>query len=98
MNSSYRKGYNFERKVKADLEKKGLFVLRQGKSAFPDLVAIPLSSNKLCRTPLLVECKYGKHPNLSRAEKEQFVELRKLNARCYLARGKPRQPIEYEAL
>ena len=47
----YRRGYTFERRVRAHLEKDGWFVVRQGKSAFPDLIC--LKKGKV----MLVECK-----------------------------------------
>jgi len=41
MNKSYRKGYAFERRVVSQLSRLGYFVVRQGKSAFPDIIAFP---------------------------------------------------------
>lgn len=65
---SYQKGYRFERKVKKFLEEKGYFVIRQGKSSFPDLIAI---KNKKV---IFVECKINKY--LSKKEKIKAEEIK----------------------
>ena len=39
MNKSYRKGYNFQRRVKKYLEKKGFEVIVRPRSQFPDITA-----------------------------------------------------------
>ena len=41
MNKNYRRGYTFEKRVQKFLESIGYLVIRQGKSSFPDLIAIP---------------------------------------------------------
>ena len=55
-NKSFRKGYNFELRVKKYLEKKGYLVIRQGGSKFPDLIAIPGRDIKKSQV-LAIECK-----------------------------------------
>jgi len=57
-NKSFRKGYNFELRVKKYLEKKGYLVIRQGGSKFPDLIAIPGRDIKRSQV-LAIECKTG---------------------------------------
>ena len=69
---SYRIGYNFQRRVKKDLEKQGWFVLTQPKSAFPDMICWkPITQNLY--SLMGVECKVNKY--LSRAEKEEANKL-----------------------
>lgn len=62
------KGYRFERKVKNLLSNQGFFCVRQGKSAFPDLVVIGRDKT------YLVECKVKKY--ISREEKEKLKEYK----------------------
>jgi len=69
-NKSYRKGYNFERRVKQYLEDKGYFVMRNPKSRFPDGLAV----NK--EDIFLYECKVNKY--LSKEEKKKVKELKKI--------------------
>ena len=52
--SSYTKGYRFEKRVQKYFEKEGWVVFRQGKSSFPDLIAI--KKGVFC----FIECKYSK--------------------------------------
>lgn len=52
----YRKGYNFQNRVKRFGEKLGYVVVCQPKSSFPDQVWIPLPSKKET-IPRFVECK-----------------------------------------
>jgi len=56
-NKSYIKGYRFEMRVKKDLERAGFYVIRQGKSRFPDLICFP--PNGIGKTTV-VECKCSK--------------------------------------
>lgn len=77
--SSYAKGYRFERKTKKHLESKGWFVIRQGKSAFPDLIAIKNSDYDSACKVRLIECKNQERPKtyyLSRGEKDEFKEIK----------------------
>lgn len=60
VNKNYAKGYRFEVRVKKHLESKGWTVFRQGKSAFPDLIAIKNGN------VILVECKNHKRFNLQK--------------------------------
>jgi len=59
---SYRKGYRFEKEVQKWFEERGFFVVRQGKSRFPDLIAIPSVSTRE-EQPIFVECKYNRKPS-----------------------------------
>jgi len=65
---SYRKGYKFEREVQRWFEEQGFLVIRQGRSKFPDLIAIPKKTS-LYEIPRLVECKYNKKPTKEEIEK-----------------------------
>jgi len=69
MNSNYNKGRKFEYRVKRKLEGMGYFVIRQPKSAFPDLIAI--KRNEV----LAVECKYNNR--LSSYELFKLLELKR---------------------
>jgi len=69
---SYRKGYRFEREVAEWFEKQGFFVIRQGKSRFPDLIAIPPITS-YWTLPRLIECKYNKLP--TKQEIRKLMEL-----------------------
>lgn len=68
-NYSRAKGYRFEQKVKHFLIEQGFFCVRQGKSAFPDLVAITK------KQVYMIECKVNKY--ISRQEREALVEYEK---------------------
>jgi len=71
---SYRRGYRFEKEVQKWFEEHGFFVVRQGKSKFPDLIAIP-NSKSFHVFPVFVECKYNKKP--SKKEIENLLEIEK---------------------
>lgn len=60
MNKSYAKGRRFEWRVRDYLRKNGYFVVRQAKSAFPDLIAF--NDEEV----LVIECKWN--GNLSSSE------------------------------
>lgn len=66
--SPYRRGYSFERRVIKYFESLGYYVVRQGKSKFPDLVV--LMKNKI---PLFIECKVRGY--LSEWEKREVCHL-----------------------
>lgn len=68
MVNGYKKGYRFEQTVKNKLLKDGWFVIRQGKSAFPDLIAIKSMQ------VVAIECKYRKK-YLSKREKEEMIKI-----------------------
>lgn len=70
VNRSYRKGYNFERRVKQFLEREGYLVMRNAKSRFPDGLAVRKGDI------FLYECKVNKY--LSKEEKKKAKELKKL--------------------
>ena len=82
MNKAYIKGRTLEYRVRDFLEKNNYFVVRQAKSAFPDLIAIKISGEnmneegtfKRMGKNVLVECKYNKY--LSAKEK---LEIRRLS-------------------
>lgn len=67
MANNYAKGRRFEYEVRSKLEKHGWFVVRQAKSAFPDLIAV-FKGNVYA-----IECKYNSA--LSRREREKLLEL-----------------------
>ena len=67
-NKSYRRGYNFERRVLKFLESNGYFVVRQAKSSFPDLIAI-----NYLGTPIFIECKVN--GKLSYKEQKRAEEI-----------------------
>ena len=93
MNSNYLKGYRFERRVKQLLEDKGYIVFRQGKSAFPDLLVFGNDDF------MMVECKYGQHPAISKEELNRFKQIsEQTTAKLLIAKGKPRQPIIFEGV
>jgi len=74
VNRSYRIGYNFERRVIKHLEDQGYFVIRSGKSKFPDLVAIRRAKlDSVCPSVIIVECKVNKY--LSAEEKQKALEI-----------------------
>ncbi len=62
------KGIAFEREVKKDLLAKGMFVVRQAASFFPDLVAISRDGNVT-----FVECKL--HGQITKAEQHKLWKL-----------------------
>lgn len=67
LKNPYRKGREFEWKCRKLLEHAGYFVVRQAKSAFPDLIA----SNGAGW--LLIECKVN--GKISRKEVEELLKL-----------------------
>lgn len=82
VNKSYAKGYRFEKKVQKHFESDGWYVIRQGKSAFPDLVCIMgVEQHWVCNV-MFVECKMNKY--LSKKEKEAFKKLKEI-APCFVA-------------
>jgi len=72
-NKNYLKGYNFEKRVKKYLESLGYYVLRQGKSAFPDLIAIKKAEKDNCAV-YAIECKV-KRKYLSVDERNRLVKM-----------------------
>jgi len=65
---AYAKGRRFEYEVRDDL-KSGFFIVRQAKSAFPDLIGIrKLTGKKIC-----IECKVN--GRLSKKEKNKLIEI-----------------------
>ena len=84
--------------MKKDLEKNGWYVVRQGKSAFPDLICIKKPDESWESIPRefaevkFVECKMNKY--LSKEEKEKIEELKKM-ALCFVAWKPGRGKIEY---
>jgi Holliday junction resolvase len=63
----YKRGYAFERRVRLRLEKEGWFVVRQGKSAFPDLVCLKKGAI------MFVECKVDGYLNPS--DRKRLAEI-----------------------
>ena len=76
VNRSYKIGYNFERRIRLWLEKLGYFVIRSGKSKFPDGHA----AGKFMPTPQFIfpqfyfECKVNKY--LDKEEKQRGLEIK----------------------
>lgn len=66
-NKNYLIGYRFERRVIKTLEEEGYLVFRQGKSKFPDLIAIKDNDGHI--DVKILECKVRKY--LSKEEKEE---------------------------
>lgn len=66
--TSYQKGAHFERRVRKDLESNS-FVVRQAKSAFPDLIVVRKTTGK----KICVECRV--RGNYSREEELKLIEL-----------------------
>lgn len=75
-NRSYRIGYAFEYRIRKWLEKLGYFVIRSGKSRFPDGHA----AGKFMPIPQFIfpqfyfECKTGKY--LNKEEKQKGLEIK----------------------
>jgi len=65
----FARGRRFEYRTREFLRKSGWFVVRQPRSAFPDLIA--LRNGQI----LLVECKMG--GRISRNERRNIVKIRK---------------------
>jgi Holliday junction resolvase len=68
-NIFFKRGLNFENHVKKYLEKKSWVVVKNTKSALPDLLAV--KKGKI----LLVECKISN--NISRSEKARLINYSK---------------------
>ncbi|HDM77479.1 MAG TPA: hypothetical protein ENG51_13580 [Deltaproteobacteria bacterium] len=81
VNRSYRKGYRFEKTVQKWFEEQGFFVIRQGKSRFPDLIAIP-PAGAVAVYPRFIECKYNKMPR-----KDEIERMRELSERYKVVCG-----------
>ena len=64
------KGSAFERVVKKDLQRKGALVVRQGRSLFPDIVAVFKGPEVW-----LVECKAYAVPRAFKFEKAELCSL-----------------------
>lgn len=72
MHKNKAKGTQFEYRVKKALEQRGYYVVRQGSSRFPDLIAIP--ENKELSV-MFVECKVNKY--ISSEERSGLISLKK---------------------
>lgn len=93
-NRSYEKGYRFEAKTRKAMQGLGYKVIRQHKSAFPDLICLkPFYFSKkpirdwetmvdLGEKPIIIECKYNKY--ISKKERERFKEWAP-HGRCLIA-------------
>jgi len=68
-----KKGDAFERRVKKHLQDKGLFVVRQSASAFPDLIAVNYPDVLRVTIVWAVECKMAKRIN--KEEKAKLLAL-----------------------
>ena len=84
MSTPYVRGRVFEYRVRDYLDRKGFFVVRQARSAFPDIVA--LKKGRI----LLVECNVK--GNLSPRERQELLLLtQRLGGQAYVALRKGRQ-------
>jgi len=84
MSTPYVRGRVFEYRVRDYLDRKGFFVVRQARSAFPDIVA--LKKGRI----LLVECRVK--GNLSPRERQELLLLtQRLGGQAYVALRKGRQ-------
>jgi len=72
VNRSYLSGYRFERRVIKHLEERGYFVIRSGKSRFPDGIAVKKGLGRSVGV-VIFECKVNKY--LSRDEKQKAKEI-----------------------
>nr|MDO8098513.1 hypothetical protein [Candidatus Njordarchaeota archaeon] len=63
----YKRGYAFERRVRSHLEEDGWYVVRQGKSAFPDLICLKKGAI------LFIECKVDGY--LNPRDRERLVAV-----------------------
>ncbi len=88
MNKSYAIGYRFEQRVKKYMKNKGWNVLRQAKSAFPDLLCWRhkgyilegnIKNDKYIYEIVFIECKCNKY--LNKEEKEKAIKIIK-NEQC----------------
>jgi len=85
--SSYRRGRRFEYRVRDHLEKREYYVVRQTRSAFPDLIAIKKGEI------LLVECKVHRR-RLTKDQRQRLLELtQRLGAKPMLAYREGRKLI-----
>lgn len=79
---AYKKGYNFERSLKLDLEGKGWKVIRSGGSKKPDLVAA--KDGKI----IIIECKFTSN-GVIYLEKDEVLKLQEVanhfNGECMYA-------------
>ncbi|MEA3229742.1 MAG: Holliday junction resolvase Hjc [archaeon] len=67
----YKKGYNFERKIKLELESQGWKVIRSGGSKKPDIVAA--RDGKI----IVIECKISKNSKIY-LEAEEIEKLKEV--------------------
>lgn len=74
MANPYRIGYAFEYRIRKFLEKNNYFIIRSGKSRFPDGVALSVDSFVAdLPAKFLFECKKNKY--LSKEEKEEAKQI-----------------------
>lgn len=77
VNPSYQKGYRFERRIIKHLESEGYFVVRSGKSKFPDIVALKFDYRKPGNIDVVIgECKVNKY--LSKGERTMAILIKKI--------------------
>ncbi len=70
MTTNYKRGYNFERRVRLFLEDLGFYVIRSaGSHGVADLVAFQRDSG---RPPLFIQCK--RHGQISKGEKQKLFD------------------------
>jgi len=81
-NKNYLKGRRFEYKVIKELRSYGFFVVRQAKSAFPDIVAVQKPAKNKPHI-VVIECKTT--GRLSKKEKRALRNFRAIDIKPYLA-------------
>lgn len=101
-NKNYMKGYRFEKEVQDHWENKGFHVVRQGKSAFPDLVCFKMEDGEI--ELVIVECKAdGGKGYLTPEERERAEEYAEEGFTFYTAykekdpKDKRRKIIKHES-
>jgi Holliday junction resolvase len=95
MGTTYQRGYNFEHRVKNDLERRGFMVFRSGASKNMDLIGVKRNDEKKGCIVAFVECKY----NTSKANQETLTILsdkaKSVGAVPVYAHADARKGIEY---
>lgn len=89
MTTNYRRGYDFEMRIKKEWERRGCWVIRAaGSKGEADLVAFPRAGSSLL--PWLIQCKWSKG-GISGKERKALVDLARsigAHAVVYLRAGR----------
>ena len=73
-NKSYAKGYRLEKEIMKRLESVGYYVIRSGKSKFPDLIACSKTSITLPKI-FYIESKWNKYLSKEEKNKADMIKL-----------------------